>query len=140
MPTPVAEILHSKCFVPRRLFDRRIDRRFIDALSIDAQHEIANAKPATRRGRTILHLRDHHALIRLEVRQGTNRIRNGRDCDAERRVVADVAVVASIVPNIIDGVGLMGTDDHSDKETADLRTLPTQTKKAALLLHRIGRK
>jgi hypothetical protein len=32
----------------------------------------------------------------------------------------------------------MGHDDHSDKETADLRTLPTQTKKAAILISRLG--
>jgi glutamate carboxypeptidase len=37
----------------------------------------------------------------------------------------------------IDGIGLSGHDDHSDKETADLRMLPSQTKRAALLLHRI---
>ena len=38
---------------------------------------------------------------------------------------------------IIDGVGLMGHDDHTAKETADLTTLPSQTKRMAVLLHRI---
>jgi len=38
---------------------------------------------------------------------------------------------------IIDGVGLMGTDDHTAKETADLSTLPSQTKRAAVLLLRL---
>jgi glutamate carboxypeptidase len=58
--------------------------------------------------------------------------------DPSRAGAADVAFVASIVPMLIDGIGLMGHDDHSDKETADLRTLPTQTKKAAILIGRLG--
>jgi glutamate carboxypeptidase len=39
---------------------------------------------------------------------------------------------------IIDGVGLMGHSDHSPQETADLSTLPSQTKRAALLLYRVS--
>jgi glutamate carboxypeptidase len=58
--------------------------------------------------------------------------------DPSRAGAADVAFVASTVPMLIDGIGLMGHDDHSDKETADLRTLPTQTKKAAILIARLG--
>jgi glutamate carboxypeptidase len=58
--------------------------------------------------------------------------------DPSRAGAADVSFVASIVPMIIDGVGLMGHDDHSDKETADLRTLPTQTKRAAILIGRLA--
>jgi len=58
--------------------------------------------------------------------------------DPSRAGAADVAFVASIVPMLMDGIGLMGRDDHSDKETADLRTLPTQTKKAAILISRLG--
>lgn len=50
---------------------------------------------------------------------------------------ADVSFVASIVPMIIDAVGLKGSDDHSPKETADLRTLPVQTKRAAVLIARV---
>jgi glutamate carboxypeptidase len=58
--------------------------------------------------------------------------------DPSRAGAADVAFVASMVPMLIDGIGLMGHDDHSDKETADLRTLPTQTRKAAILIARLG--
>jgi glutamate carboxypeptidase len=50
---------------------------------------------------------------------------------------ADVSFVAGKVPMIIDGVGLMGHDDHTPGETADLTTLPSQTKRAALLLARL---
>ena len=58
--------------------------------------------------------------------------------DPSRAGAADVAFVASMVPMLIDRIGLMGHDDHSDKETADLRTLPTQTRKAAILIARLG--
>jgi glutamate carboxypeptidase len=51
---------------------------------------------------------------------------------------ADLSFVASEVPMIIDAVGLKGTDDHSPNETADLRTLPVQTKRAAILLLRLA--
>jgi glutamate carboxypeptidase len=56
----------------------------------------------------------------------------------DRAGAADVSFVASDVKMILDGVGLMGTDDHTAKETADLATLPSQTKRAALLLYRIA--
>jgi glutamate carboxypeptidase len=52
---------------------------------------------------------------------------------------ADVSFVAGEVKRILDGVGLMGHDDHTAGETADLTTLPTQTARAALLLYRISR-
>jgi glutamate carboxypeptidase len=55
----------------------------------------------------------------------------------DRAGAADVSFVSGAVKNIIDGIGLMGTDDHSPQETADLATLPTQTKRAALLLYRL---
>jgi glutamate carboxypeptidase len=57
--------------------------------------------------------------------------------DPSRAGAADVAFIAGIVPMIIDGVGLSGDDDHSEKETADLRMLPVQTKRAALVLYRL---
>jgi glutamate carboxypeptidase len=55
----------------------------------------------------------------------------------DRAGAADVSFVADQVHTIIDGVGLMGHDDHTVKETADLATLPSQTKRMAVLLHRI---
>src|SRR5919199_2730013 len=59
--------------------------------------------------------------------------------DPSRAGAADVSFVASLVPMAIDGVGLSGHDDHTDRETADLRMLPVQTKRAAVLLHRLSR-
>jgi len=55
----------------------------------------------------------------------------------DRAGAADVSFVAGEVKAIIDGVGLMGHDDHTVKETADLTTLPSQTKRMAILLHRL---
>ena len=58
----------------------------------------------------------------------------------DRAGAADVSFVAGEVAAIIDGVGLMGHDDHTAKETADLSTLPSQSKRMAVLLHRIMKK
>jgi len=56
----------------------------------------------------------------------------------DRAGAADVSFISGIVPNILDGIGLMGHDDHSPSETADLSTLPSQTRRAAILLHRLN--
>ena len=60
--------------------------------------------------------------------------------DPSKAGAADVSFVADIVPMKIDGVGLSGRDDHTAKETADLRMLPVQTKRAALLIYRLSTK
>jgi glutamate carboxypeptidase len=57
--------------------------------------------------------------------------------DPDRAGAADVSFVAGHVPMIIDGIGLMGDGGHTVHETADLTTLPSQTKRAAILLHRL---
>jgi glutamate carboxypeptidase len=58
--------------------------------------------------------------------------------DPSRAGAADVSFVANIVPMAIDGIGLSGHDDHTPGETADLRMLPSQTKRAAVLMHRLS--
>jgi glutamate carboxypeptidase len=58
--------------------------------------------------------------------------------DPSKAGAADVSFVAALVPLKIDGVGLSGHDDHTTGETADLRMLPVQTKRAAILLHRLA--
>jgi glutamate carboxypeptidase len=60
--------------------------------------------------------------------------------DPSKAGAADVSFVADLVPMKIDGVGLSGRDDHTTKETADLRMLPVQIKRAALLLYRLSTK
>ena len=59
--------------------------------------------------------------------------------DPDRAGAADVSFVAAHVPMILDGIGLMGDGGHTVEETADLRTLPTQTKRAALLMYRLSK-
>ena len=51
---------------------------------------------------------------------------------------ADVSFVAGIAPKVLDGIGLMGDGGHTVKEVADLTTLPSQTKRAAVLLYRLS--
>jgi glutamate carboxypeptidase len=58
--------------------------------------------------------------------------------DPDRAGAADVSFVAGLVPMVLDGIGLMGDGGHTVKETADLRTLPSQAKRAALLMYRVG--
>ncbi len=57
----------------------------------------------------------------------------------DRAGAADVSFVAGQVGMVLDGVGLMGRDGHTPNETADLTTLPSQTKRAALLLLGLAR-
>jgi glutamate carboxypeptidase len=58
--------------------------------------------------------------------------------DPSRAGAADVSFIASTVPMVIDGLGLSGHDDHTEKETADLRMLPVLTKRAAVLMYRLS--
>jgi glutamate carboxypeptidase len=53
---------------------------------------------------------------------------------------ADVSFIAGEAKMILDGVGLMGHDDHTPGETADLSTLPSQTKRAAITIYRLSRR
>jgi len=53
---------------------------------------------------------------------------------------ADVSFVAGEVKMVLDGVGLMGHEDHTPGETADLSTLPSQTKRAAITIYRLTRR
>jgi glutamate carboxypeptidase len=57
--------------------------------------------------------------------------------DPSEAGAADVSFVAGLVSMALDGLGLAGRDDHTDKETADLRMLPALTKRAAVLLYRL---
>jgi glutamate carboxypeptidase len=57
----------------------------------------------------------------------------------DRAGAADVSFAAEYVKTAIDGIGLMGHSDHTVKETADLSTLPSQTKRIAVLLQRVVR-
>ena len=59
--------------------------------------------------------------------------------DPDRAGAADVSFVAGEVPMILDGIGMMGDGGHTVNETADLGVLPSQTKRAALLLYRLSR-
>lgn len=51
---------------------------------------------------------------------------------------ADISYVADKVDMAIDGIGLMGTGGHTVEEIADLKTLDSQTIRAAVLLYRLS--
>ena len=57
--------------------------------------------------------------------------------DPRRAGAADISFTAGHVDMAIDGLGLLGHSGHTDGETADMRTLPIQTKRSALLLYRL---
>jgi glutamate carboxypeptidase len=58
--------------------------------------------------------------------------------DPAKAGAADISFVANLVPMSIDALGLSGHDDHTDKETADLRMLPVKTKRSAVFLLRLS--
>jgi glutamate carboxypeptidase len=60
-----------------------------------------------------------------------------RAVDPRKAGAADVSFVAARVAMALDGVGLAGRDDHTERETADLGMLAPLTKRAAVLLYRL---
>lgn len=50
---------------------------------------------------------------------------------------ADISFTAGRVDMALDGLGLMGVGGHTVGETADLATLPSQAKRAAVLMYRL---
>ena len=58
--------------------------------------------------------------------------------DPSKAGAADISFIAPFVPNAMDAAGLAGWDDHTDKETADLRWMAPLTKRAAFLIYRLG--
>jgi glutamate carboxypeptidase len=59
--------------------------------------------------------------------------------DPRNAGAADISFVAKDVDMAIDALGLKGKADHTVDETADLRLLPVQIKRAAVLIHRLTR-
>jgi len=59
--------------------------------------------------------------------------------DPARAGAADISFTAGIVPMGLDGLGLKGSQGHVLDEAADLRTLPIQAKRTALLLQRLSK-
>lgn len=58
--------------------------------------------------------------------------------DPRRAGAADVSFTAGLVQMAIDGLGTGGGDDHTVREWIDLRTLPIQTARTAVLLYRLS--
>ncbi|MDO8501446.1 MAG: M20/M25/M40 family metallo-hydrolase [Gemmatimonadaceae bacterium] len=58
--------------------------------------------------------------------------------DPMRAGAADVSFAAPFIPMALDAIGLAGWDDHTDKETADMRMFGPLTKRAAVFLYRLS--
>ena len=58
--------------------------------------------------------------------------------DPARAGAADISFVAGRVEAGLDGLGLKGRGDHTVNETADLRMLAVQAKRAAILMNRLA--
>ena len=58
--------------------------------------------------------------------------------DPMRAGAADISFTAGRVPMALDGIGLRGDGGHTADEIADLRTLPHQAKRAAVMLLRLA--
>ena len=50
---------------------------------------------------------------------------------------ADISFTSEYIKMGIDGMGMSGKDDHTINETGDLRALPKQSKRAAVLIYRL---
>jgi glutamate carboxypeptidase len=58
--------------------------------------------------------------------------------DPQKAGAADISFVANYVDMALDGLGLMGTGGHTIDEVADIATLNSQTKRAAVLIYRLS--
>ena len=58
----------------------------------------------------------------------------------DRAGAADISFTSGLIPMAMDGIGMMGTGGHTVNETADLRTLPMNAKRVALMLLRLSQK
>ncbi|MBT1690568.1 M20/M25/M40 family metallo-hydrolase [Dawidia soli] len=72
--------------------------------------------------------------VSLDLNLGPVRAVNPRDAGA-----ADISFTSGYVDMAMDGIKVRSAGGHTIHETADPRTLPLQTKRAAVLLHRIGK-
>jgi glutamate carboxypeptidase len=79
-------------------------------------------------------LLDAYSAISEELGYGPVTAVNPRRAGA-----ADISFVAGLVEGAIDGLGLLGSGGHTVDEVADLRTLPQQTARAAVLIYRLSR-
>lgn len=58
--------------------------------------------------------------------------------DPRKAGAADVSFVASYVDMALDGLGLMGKGGHTIKEVADISSLSSQSKRAAIVMYRLS--
>jgi glutamate carboxypeptidase len=72
--------------------------------------------------------------VSLDLNLGPVRAVNPRDAGA-----ADISFTSGYVDAAMDGIKVRSAGGHTIHETADPRTMPLQTKRAAVLLYRLGK-
>jgi glutamate carboxypeptidase len=77
-------------------------------------------------------LLEHYTKVSEDLGLGSVTAVNPRNAGA-----ADISFTAGYVDMAIDGLGLFGGYGHTDKEFANLKWLPRQTKRIALLMYRL---
>jgi glutamate carboxypeptidase len=77
-------------------------------------------------------LLEQYSTVSTELGYGVVTAVNPRNAGA-----ADISFTAGYVDMAIDGLGLFGGFGHTENEIADLRWLPKQTKRAAILIYRL---
>jgi glutamate carboxypeptidase len=98
------------------------------AASINFQDGIP-AMPPTRGN---LELLEKYSRASIDLEYGSI-----KPLDPRIRGASDISHIASIVPASLAGLGALGTGAHSTKETLDVRSLPIQTQRAAVLIYRL---
>ncbi len=59
--------------------------------------------------------------------------------DPRNAGAADISFTSDYIEMGLDGLGMAGADDHTVNETGDLKALPIQSKRAAVLMYRLTR-
>jgi glutamate carboxypeptidase len=81
-----------------------------------------------------LWLLERFDAVSRDLGAGPVTLANPRDAGA-----ADISFTQGLAPMGLDGLGLMGSGGHTTRETADLRTLPLNARRVAVLLSRLAR-
>lgn len=98
-----------------------------------AEIQFQDGTPAMVATENNLHLLEKYSEVSKDLNLGTVTA-----IDPIHRGAADISYIANIVPANLSGLGPMGNDIHTEKESLDITSLTTQTERAAILLYRLS--
>lgn len=122
--------------IEQREHAKQVMRRIADAAGPHARAtiEFTDGYPPFAPTPGNLWLLERFSEVSRDLGHGPVALANPRDAGA-----ADVSFTQGLTPMALDGLGLMGTGGHTVHETADLRTLPLNATRVAVLLARLAR-